>query len=635
MWLKGNPCAHNANYRHKLTGLLPGLVMLDDVRMPKNGYRPASPAGRQRSASPSVARSSAPGAASVSRSVDRGAAAGWVAAGAAAAATLGPWGSMPATAPARTLGSVPGARSTPGASNGHHDLAIYAGSARRPASPGPAAHGGKGAVAIVGNHALNASKLSATALSDAPAWIPPNAKYASPAVVAALSGAGARGRNPSSVLVQGGPLRASQQDLKFARMAAGLTSNTSGVERVDSPEKILESLVGSPSSKSSLAASPEKWEKLQQKTKSRVEGLGGGEFAQEVLPLRRDSAASQQGEDKVKILAREIEAKMERMERGMEAKLLRLYECHARDMDVIAQQQALVAALHRDMRIVKSAVTYMNAKINAQDPATLGDAAQDRQISQMAEQLQDTIADMVEARQALVTAMRWADTAQQNKANQDFLKFKEQLEASGLLGSPPESSCGDQDEGGEPRLGLRRAADAAPACRPDKGGGQGHSGGLTHDSPPSARTSKMAMTRGRGGGGAEHGGGIAESGGGTEDSSGGTIVRHEAVGSTNSRTDNDDASRRNDDDKVIHKNNAPGGGFDDAFDVPFGHPPSQDAADSSGQHTHSMARDPSSSPDSHSHSPHPLRAGNPPQQAPQTPPKSTRTSSSPARVPKL
>jgi hypothetical protein len=50
--LKGNPCAANSNYRHKLTSLLPQLLVLDAVKMPKNNFRPASPSARPQSPRP-------------------------------------------------------------------------------------------------------------------------------------------------------------------------------------------------------------------------------------------------------------------------------------------------------------------------------------------------------------------------------------------------------------------------------------------------------------------------------------------------------------------------------------------------------------------------------------------------------
>ena len=123
--LKGNPCAHNG-YRHRLTGLLPGLVMLDDMRMPKNGYRPSSPGIRQlqtadgagppgsvrRNASPAAGLSGGSkgpvrafhdGASSQSTSYDRGGrrdSAGDV------GGALEPWNSSPKSASVRTFGSV-------------------------------------------------------------------------------------------------------------------------------------------------------------------------------------------------------------------------------------------------------------------------------------------------------------------------------------------------------------------------------------------------------------------------------------------------------------------------------------------------------------------------------------------------
>lgn len=105
MCLKGNPCASNINYRHKLTGMLPGLVMLDDTRMPKNGYRPPSPSLRPQAESSSAARRAASpkpspaakgiaraysenGASSVSNSIDRGTAGGWNSASFVGASTI-------------------------------------------------------------------------------------------------------------------------------------------------------------------------------------------------------------------------------------------------------------------------------------------------------------------------------------------------------------------------------------------------------------------------------------------------------------------------------------------------------------------------------------------------------------------
>eukprot|EP00802_Teleaulax_amphioxeia_P008648 Tamp_08657.p1 GENE.Tamp_08657~~Tamp_08657.p1 ORF type:complete len:722 (-),score=157.63 Tamp_08657:129-2210(-) len=498
---------------------------------------------------------------------------------------------MPATAPARTFGSAPAARASADGPNGHHEVvASYAGSARRPASPGPAAYGSRGAAPLVGNHALNASKNSSAA-SEAPAWIPPNAKNASPAVAAALGVISGRGRNPSPVAqvgLQRSAPRSSSQDLKFARMAAGLTSNTSGVEKVDSPEKILESLSASPSSRSSPTASPQKAQ--QPRSKPRAAQL---EPAREALPLEAPNAHSHQrsppqrrgtvqhGEDWVKTLEQEMNGKMER-----------LYECHVRGMEVIAQQQALLATLHRDLRIVKSAVTYMNAKINGVDPVAQADAHEDPQTSQMAEQLQDSIADLVEARHALVTAMRWADTAQQNKGNQDFLKFKEQLEGCGLLSAPSHA-------GGDPSLGLRRAAPAPHAAsRGDDDERLGGGGGFTHDSPPAARTSKMAKTAG---GAVESAARRAPGGHG-----GGPAGSASAFGRAPSQDDED-------------------AGLDGRVRAESGahamlSPGSADAH-SSRQH----ASPPDDSPNSHTYSPH--RAASPPQPAPQTPAKSALVSS--------
>lgn len=150
---------------------------------------------------------------------------------------MGPWNSAPASAPVRTFGIV---TATP--------IASSSVGSNRPASPGPSAFGKNAGMGsqLVGSHQLNNSKLSGTSDGGGPSWIAPHVKNASPAVVAALAATkGApRGRDPSPL--QGGGVRTSRQDLKFARMAQGLASNPSGVEKVDSPEKILESLTGSP-----------------------------------------------------------------------------------------------------------------------------------------------------------------------------------------------------------------------------------------------------------------------------------------------------------------------------------------------------------------------------------------------------
>jgi len=434
MCLKGNPCASNISYRHKLTGLLPGLVMLDDMRMPKNGYRPPSPGARQhqgdvrRSASPANARASGAkgpmraihdgGASSVSSSYDRGVASGWAAAGAAGGA-LGPWNSthLLSSAPVRTFGSV-----TANANTFMHGALSSRKPSNRPASPGLMAHGKseKAGVPMVGNHALNGSRASA--MSDVGgAWIPPNAKFAAPAVVAALGG---RGRDPSPL--SGGAVRSSQQDLKFARMAQGLASNSSYIEKVDSPEKILESLSASPSNKSSRNASPHKEISYRKDHEVRHAAMPRNAFADDSASGRREGGEGVYAHDVPSAALRSSPqrggegrggAKMTVMANELNGKIERLYECHVRGMDVIAQQQALLATLNRDLRIVKSAVTYMNAKMNGQDPAAAaaehGDAREDQRVTHMAEQLQDSVADLVEARGALVTAMRWADAAQQ------------------------------------------------------------------------------------------------------------------------------------------------------------------------------------------------------------------------------
>lgn len=264
MCLKGNPCARNSTHRHKLTGLLPNLLMLDDMRMPKSSYRPASPAARQaqhadgtptrRAASPASVRSSASKVpmraagdgevSSACSSHEQGSVGSWAAAGAAGGA-LGPWNSMPAAAPVRTFGSMTATSATSigGALNGRRAYA----SSNRPPSPQPGVRG-KGkqrppptSESFQGNYALNNSKTSAMSDGGGGAWIPPNAKNASPAVVAALAG---RGRDASPAHAQAANMRSSRQDMKFARMAAGLASNPSGVEKVDSADKILESLSG-------------------------------------------------------------------------------------------------------------------------------------------------------------------------------------------------------------------------------------------------------------------------------------------------------------------------------------------------------------------------------------------------------
>ena len=119
-------------------------------------------------------------------------------------------------------------------------------------------------------------------------------------------------------------------------------------------------------------------------------------------------------------------------------KIERLYECHVRGMDVIAQQQAQISLLHKDLRIMKSAVTYLNAKVGASerqdehaDPAAR--STHEQQTAQVYAQLQESVADLVEARGALVVAMQWADRAQEVRQDQEFRAFRHQLETSGLF----------------------------------------------------------------------------------------------------------------------------------------------------------------------------------------------------------
>jgi len=183
MCLKGNPCARNTSHRHKLTGLLPNLVMLDDMRMPKSGYRASSPASRQapradgtpphRNASPASVRSSSAkgplrgaggdGPSSVSSSVDQGSVSSWAAAGAAGGA-LGPWNSTPAAAPVRTFGSMAGAAVSGLVAQPISSRKPSYAALQRPPSPGPLAAGKRAPAAapLVGSHAsLNTSKMSA------------------------------------------------------------------------------------------------------------------------------------------------------------------------------------------------------------------------------------------------------------------------------------------------------------------------------------------------------------------------------------------------------------------------------------------------------------------------------------------
>jgi hypothetical protein len=127
------------------------------------------------------------------------------------------------------------------------------------------------------------------------------------------------------------------------------------------------------------------------------------------------------------------------------------------------------------VRIVKSAVTYINAKINGQDPALVeaerGASPQGKRVAQMAEQLQGSLADLVEARGALVTAMHWADSGQQNKGNQDFLNFKHQLESAGLLSSPTAGLADPRNSGGG------ASGDRASTATVEMRGGEGHQNG--------------------------------------------------------------------------------------------------------------------------------------------------------------
>jgi hypothetical protein len=203
----------------------------------------------------------------------------------------------------------------------------------------------------------------------------------------------------------------------------------------------------------------------------------------------------------------------------LSGKVEHLYVCHVQGMEVIAQQQALIATLHKDLRIVKSAVTYMSAKINyaPNDAGAVGEegagaeqqgpasaSATTRTVAQLAEQLESSCADLVEARGALVAAMQWADAAQQAKADGDFLKFKQQIEACGLLSSPNtdlrlRSSGSARSKRTHLGPAHEHAAQAADAGQADEisggasGGGGGGGGGGQADGVEGGREGRWGF----------------------------------------------------------------------------------------------------------------------------------------------
>ena len=292
-------------------------------------------------------------------------------------------------------------------------------------------------------------------------WIAPNTKHSSPAVAAVLgknprdpspshavtrAGSGGGGRGSGDGSGSGG--RGRMKDVKFARMAAGLSANPgSGAESSETPEMILKSIVGC-----SQAVSPGN-----DKGSAPVKGSTSAWRQPQALAARQGSRSPQKNKEnhhpgaprQVKTAMSPAQTRPEETRRvraavgdaaahDLNQKIERLYECHVRGMDVIAQQQAQISLLHKDLRIMKSAVTYLNAKVGASEPqdAHADPAARsthEEQTALVCAQLQESVADLVEARGALVVAMQWADRAQEVRHDQDFRTFRHQLETCGLF----------------------------------------------------------------------------------------------------------------------------------------------------------------------------------------------------------
>lgn len=180
--------------------------------------------------------------------------------------------------------------------------------------------------------------------------------------------------------------------------------------------------------------------------------------------------------------------------RGLHEQTEKLYQCHVLEMGVITKQQQQINDLKRELKIVKSAITYINSRTPT-TPSKQGSGSprKDGSVTPPDAEASETFGQLVLAREALVKAMQFADDSQRMAASEEYLEFRASLIESGMISAVPVSMAATTGDGGfdlaGPTAGDSRAVESPPA--PPRGR-------KSTRSPPSTG---MGSTKKSGGGG--------------------------------------------------------------------------------------------------------------------------------------